>query len=107
VSRQLIGPAKGHGVSEETRAKIRLKLFGRKLPVDHCAKISAALKGKRRANKHVNKRVTQMSLDGIEIARFESIKLAAESTRVDSAGISNQIKGKQKTAGGFLWKLTQ
>lgn len=106
VRNQLIGPAKGHDVSPETRDKIRIKLVGRKLPADHCNNISAALKGKPRANRHFNKGVAQIGRDGNEIARFESIKMAAMSVGISPHGITHQLSGKQKFAGGFTWKLT-
>ena len=35
----------------------------------------------------------------------DSIKHASEATNIKHCNISNTIHGKQKTAGGFIWKI--
>jgi group I intron endonuclease len=50
-------------------------------------------------------KVDQYSLDGIFIQTFASKKLAAKETGAHPASINKVITGKNKTAGGFLWKL--
>ena len=48
--------------------------------------------------------VIQYSLSGEELARFSSYSEAEKNTGVDHGGISACCRGKQKTAGGFIWK---
>jgi hypothetical protein len=49
------------------------------------------------------RRVKQYSLDGIEIATFETLSEAAEKTGTLLCSIVNCCRGKQKTANGFIW----
>lgn len=48
--------------------------------------------------------VVQMSLTGDIIQQFNSIKEATKKTGVDTSQISKVIRGKLKTAGGYIWK---
>lgn len=48
--------------------------------------------------------VLQLTLTGEVIAKFDSMLQAAKLTNVSYAGIQKVCKGKQKTAGGYLWK---
>jgi len=50
-----------------------------------------------------NKRVGQFDISGILIKEWDSIKSAKECLHVNN--ISNTICGRQKTSGGFKWKL--
>ncbi len=53
----------------------------------------------------IGKAVNQYSLDGQFIAKFKTIREAANSlNRKTSSDISNVCKGKNKTAYGFIWK---
>ena len=45
-----------------------------------------------------------MDIDGNIIKKFNSMKIASKSTNVNYNGISSCCLGKQKTAGGFIWK---
>lgn len=47
--------------------------------------------------------ILQANLDGSIAATYESIGKAAKVTGIDRKGISNVLKGKQKTAGGYIW----
>lgn len=49
------------------------------------------------------KRVFCISLN----KEFDSIRNAAKYLNIDPSSISKAIKGKQKTAGGYLWKLQE
>ena len=48
--------------------------------------------------------VIQYSLSGEEINRYTSYSKAEKETGIDHSGISACCRGKQKTAGGFVWK---
>ena len=48
--------------------------------------------------------VIQYSLSGEEINRYTSYSQAEKETGIDHSGISACCRGKQKTAGGFVWK---
>jgi len=86
---------KGHFVSAKTREKLRAANKGRVVPADIRVKISTAQ----------NNPVEQWSRDGkIFIKMFESLKLAAHAIGTNRSGISMNLSGKQKTAGGFVWR---
>lgn len=48
--------------------------------------------------------VEQYSLNGEYIATYNSITEAGQAVGCQSGNISEQIRGKRKTAGGFIWK---
>ena len=99
VDNQLIGPAKGHKVSAETREKLRKANLGKKQTMatlnKRIPKIRQALKG----NHNGNKKVTCVETG----QTFESIKQAAEFIGVNPSNITCVLKGKQRTAGGYRW----
>lgn len=51
------------------------------------------------------KKVLQYDKNGILINEYESIKEATISTGINPTCIGDCIRGRQKTAGGFIWKL--
>lgn len=51
------------------------------------------------------KKTLQLDKDGIILAKFNSAREASKTTGVCYKRISATITGRQKTAGGFLWKL--
>ena len=101
---------KGNVVSEETREKHRVAATNPSLETR--AKLSAAAKARtiseetrRKMNDAHAKPVEQWSRDGkIFIKMFESISFAARSTGVNYGGICNNSSGRNKTAGGFVWR---
>lgn len=52
------------------------------------------------------KQVTQISPNGEIIATFSSIQKASDATGIYHSSIGKAANGKQKTAGGFIWKFT-
>lgn len=52
----------------------------------------------------VPKAILQYDLDDKLIAEFPSLRQASSATAVNQRGISDALKGIQKTAGGFCWK---
>lgn len=51
-------------------------------------------------------KVSQYSKDGSFIASYSSIIEAERVTGVHNPNITKVLKGKRKSAGGFIWKLT-
>lgn len=49
-------------------------------------------------------KVIQFSLSGEELHRYNSFMDAERATGIDHGGISACCRGKQKTAGGYIWK---
>lgn len=48
--------------------------------------------------------VYQYSLKNVFMQKFNSIQEAADTLNIKACNISNTVAGKQKTAGGFIWK---
>lgn len=85
----------GKKASEETREKLSAGHKGNVVSTETRLKISVAQYTP----------VEQWSRDGkMFIKVFESLKLAAHSTGRNSSGISNNLAGRTKTAGGFVWR---
>ena len=53
------------------------------------------------------KSIDQYDTNGNYIQTFSSIRSAGRSLQINVKSISDALKGKQKTAGGFLWKYSQ
>ena len=51
--------------------------------------------------------ILQYDLNGDFVAYHRSIKSASETTGAPRGSIHRIFKGKQKTAGGFIWKLNE
>ena len=124
-TRAKIGAA-AKNISEETRKKMsdarkgeKHPNFGKKRSEETRAKLSEANKGekhpmfgKKRSEETLlkfitsrNRPVEQWSRDGkMFIKVFESLKLAAHATGTNRTGISGNLAGKTKTAGGFVWR---
>ena len=49
-------------------------------------------------------KVQKFTLDNTFIEEYNSIDEAGNSSNISPCNISNTLKGKQKTAGGFIWK---
>lgn len=89
-----------------TQTEVYKKAFAAKRRVSHFATISAK---QRRAYalktaKTLRKPVTQYNVRGKRIASFESTLAAAKATGLHNSTICNTIKGRLRTAGGFIWK---
>jgi group I intron endonuclease len=119
----------GKPLPEETRKKLSESLKGRIIPEETRQKTSQTMKGVRksdetrkkmkeaannRTNKmptgkdhHNSKSVEQYDLNGTLINTFESIHQAASELSLQTSGICMCCKGKLKTSGGFVWKLSQ
>lgn len=50
------------------------------------------------------KKIIQFDKKGMLIAEFESVIKASKKTNIRYSSISKNASGKQKTAGGYIWK---
>lgn len=93
--------------TEETREKMRIAALGRKHTKESIAKMNKPKSAEHclKNGKSHSKQVIQYQ-NGVEIARFYSIKEAAKNTKTDVTGISRCCLGKLKTSGGFTWAFT-
>lgn len=54
----------------------------------------------------ISKTIYQYSLGGNLIKQWESVKQAGETLSINRPSISNCLKGRYKSAGGFIWKYS-
>ena len=105
----------GHIVSQETRNKIGLKSKGRKASNQTKSKMSLAHKKNKtgswlESKGHKNGRafkVYQYSLDGVFLKEWECAQYAVKFYNMNRTGITDCLKGRQKSAKGYIWKLEQ
>jgi hypothetical protein len=102
----------GHKLSENTKEKIRQKAKGRKILQETRHKMSETHKQRKtghwlRSDGHHNgnaKKVYQYDKDGNFIQEWKCASYASKELKINKSCISEVIKGKQKTAGGYVWK---
>jgi hypothetical protein len=103
----------GHYVSEVTKDKIRKKAIGRKTSDEVKSKMSLVHKSNKtghwlESKGHKNGRafkIYQYSLDEVFIKEWECAKYAIDFYGMNKTSITDCLKGRQKTANGFKWKL--
>jgi hypothetical protein len=77
-----------------------------KISSEQAKKISQSLKGRKITwDRKRNKIVMQYDLEGNIIKEYESQNLASRETKIQQGDISACCNGKQKTAGGYVWKF--
>jgi group I intron endonuclease len=86
----------GLETSQQTKIKISQKNKGKKMSQDAKRKISES--------KFVG--VLMMDMNDNIIRSFTSIKEASEIMKINRCCISDCLNGRQKTAGGYKWKLS-
>ena len=96
-SKQLIRLHHRRHQTQETKVKISQKQLGIKFPDWRKELLSKA------HNKEKIK-VAQYSLEGKLLNVFDSIMHAEKVTQINNGNISAVIRGKGKTAGGYMWK---
>lgn len=62
---------------------------------------------KQKLKEYFSKPVLQYTKDKIFIREWESGKLASEELNINKSNITACCQGKQKTAGGFIWKYKE
>lgn len=71
----------------------------------HCLK--NAKRASNKAKRVNQKRVSQYGVDGTYIATFKSLVEAERVTSVSRRRISEVLRGRQKTAGNYIWKYAE
>jgi group I intron endonuclease len=89
-------PLYGKTHSTETILKMKIKSIGRKHNEKTIKKMSES---------HIKKQVIQFNKEMVFIAEYNSIKEASILTNTDKGDISKVCNNKQKTAGGYIWKI--
>jgi group I intron endonuclease len=87
-------PNKGNSYSQEVKDIMNIKKKGVNLSVEHKNKISQSFKGK--------KPIEQYDLEGNFIKLWDN-KTTAQNW-LGKGDINSCLRGRQKTAGGFIWK---
>lgn len=82
--------------TEEAKRKCREAHLGKRLSEEAIAKRTA---------KQV-KTIYQYDLDGNLIKEWDSVKQAGEALGINRPSISNCLKGRYKSAGGFIWRYS-
>jgi hypothetical protein len=103
----------GHIVTQETRDKIGSKAKGRRPSEKTKLKMSVAHKKNKTGSWLENKghkngrafKVYQYSLDGILLKEWECAQYAVKFYNMNRTGITDCLKGRQKSAKGYIWKL--
>lgn len=90
--------------SEEQKKKISESMTGMTFSEEHKKKISESMTGK---HNKPQKPVLQYSKSGEFIAEYSSIKEAERQTGCNPSHICQCCRGKQKSAGGFIWKYKE
>lgn len=103
IIRNLKGPKIGHHVSEETRTKLRNANLGKKQSPATIEKRIRSLKKIKRKTGLGCKSVVAKNKTGEVVGSFSSVKSASEFAGVGASAISSVLKGRERTAGGFLW----
>lgn len=117
-------PNYGRKWSKETREKVEKyyqeregfvsPLLGRHYSQERKDKMSATMKGKdihenslnalKENNIKQQKPVIQLTLDGVKMCEYNSIKEANEKTGISKSNITSCCKGNRPNAGGYLWR---
>lgn len=104
----LVGPKRGHPVSERTRTILREKAVGVKQSAETIEKRKATFAAKK-ANGYVQTNAGHKKpIVCVETgATFESVKQAAEWLGVHPSNITSVLKGRQATAKGFRFSYLE
>lgn len=106
---------RGHFVSQETKNKIKQKAIGRKLSNETKIKMSKThkenktghwLKSKGSDNGNAYK-VEQLDINKNLIKIWDCSIYASSELKINKSSISSVLNGKQKTAGGYIWRKHQ
>ena len=99
-----------HYFEEHPEAREHLAEIGRKQFSTDESKQAVSERMKKMFAEHPEKKTTkavnQYSLDGKFIASFVSAREADKSTGISYKKISSVVTGKQKTAGGYIWRYS-
>ena len=88
--------------TEETRMRLSISHKCKRLSLKTRRLISENRRGI--PNISLRKPIAKFDKNGVEIDRFCSITIAEEKTGISKSNISNVLKNKRKTAGGYYWQ---
>lgn len=102
---------KGHILTQETKNKIGIKAKGRKVSEETRLKMSLIHKKNKtgfwlESKGHKNGKafkVYQYSIDGVFLKEWDCAKYAIDFYHLNRTSITDCLKGRQKTSGGFIW----
>lgn len=102
---------KGKKLSKQTCEKIRQAAIGRKVSdkvihksAEWIQHMSDGRKGKCMGAENPNAlSIVQLNLDGTYVKSFDSGADASRATGINRCSITNNLKGRNKTAGGYKW----
>jgi group I intron endonuclease len=99
-----VGSGLGNKLPEEAKEKIRKSVIKYYEEIGNGNKCNIE-KHRAAMTKAMGKRIGQYELNGvIMIEEFPSIAEAVRQTNIGKSNIGHNLKGKNKTAGGFIWK---
>ncbi len=105
VSNNLVGPRKGHPVSEDTREKLRKANIGKKQSDETIQKRKEAMRIKKENGWSRDGSCTFKKVICIETGQvFESVKAAASAFGIAPTRISSVLKKRQETTAGLHFK---
>lgn len=95
---------KGKPLSDETKRKLSISHKGKKMSDEARRKMSGQRKGKQLNRPDCSKWVIKLSINNEILHFYPSLSEAERETGVNYKCIGYCCKGKQKTAGGYIWK---
>ena len=101
TKRKMSESKKGHSVSDETKLKISQSNKNKKRTNEFKDKLKERQNGKTHSRA---KKINQYDLKGNFVKTWGYIKEVEEILGIKATNITACCKGKQKTAGGFIWK---
>lgn len=105
VKKKMLESHMGHPTSEETKRKIGKANKGKIRSEEFRKNISDKLVGRFMGGEnHNSKAICQYSKDKEKIKDFYSISNASRELGIGITCIVNCLRGKSKTAGGYIWK---
>jgi len=120
TKRKISESNKGKSVSLETRNKKRLSMVGKSVSLETRNKMSISSKNKPKSKDHINNMMNNRTsvIEGVKLANSKPIlqydlednlikewSSITEAKKIIKGDINACCNNKQKTAGGFKWKL--
>lgn len=99
-------PMYGKHHSDETKKKMSNSAKGKNNSMYNIHPTEEMKNYQREIRKDISKEIKQIDYDGNVVNTFPSIHYASNITGISRVGISWCVNGKQKTAGGYVWKLS-
>lgn len=95
---------KGVPMSDEQKIKLSVAHTGKRLSEETRKKMSESRTG---ANNSNVRKIIQYDINGNFLRTWDYIKQAADELNINRCSIGDCCRGRQKTAGGFIWKYIE